>query len=54
MEELVVFQLTYFFCRAKLHHNAALIHIPIGLEGNHEGIVDIIRNKALYFKGDFG
>lgn len=40
--------------RAKLHHNAALVQVPIGLEGHHEGIIDIIQNKALYFTGDSG
>jgi elongation factor G len=40
--------------RAKLHQNAAMIHVPIGLEANHEGVVDIIRNRAVYFSGDFG
>ena len=39
---------------AKLHHNAAAVHIPIGLEGKHEGVVDVITNKAVYFEGDLG
>ena len=42
------------FTRAKLHHNAAAVQLPIGLEGKHEGVVDIISNRALYFEGDFG
>ncbi|XP_076636033.1 mitochondrial translation elongation factor G 1 [Colletes latitarsis] len=40
--------------RGKLHHNAALLQLPIGLEGNHVGIVDLITQKALYFEGDYG
>ncbi|XP_011875499.1 PREDICTED: elongation factor G, mitochondrial [Vollenhovia emeryi] len=40
--------------RSKLHHNAAFIQLPIGLEGNTKGIVDIIAQKALYFEGNFG
>lgn len=40
--------------RAKLNHNAAFVQLPIGLERDHNGIVDIIRRKALYFDGDFG
>ncbi|XP_003389008.1 PREDICTED: elongation factor G, mitochondrial-like isoform X1 [Amphimedon queenslandica] len=40
--------------RSKLHYNAALLHLPIGLESENKGIIDIIDNKALYFKGDFG
>ena len=40
--------------RAKLHHNAAAVHIPLGLEGGHEGVVDIINNKTVTFGGSFG
>ncbi|KAK3764114.1 hypothetical protein RRG08_039286 [Elysia crispata] len=36
--------------RSKLGHNAAFLNIPIGLEGNHQGIVDLIHEKALYFE----
>ena len=39
---------------AKLHHNAAAVHIPIGLEGKHKGVIDIINDKAVYFEGDLG
>lgn len=40
--------------RSKLHLNAALVQVPIGLEARHEGVVDIIHNRALYFSGDHG
>ncbi|EDO46028.1 predicted protein [Nematostella vectensis] len=40
--------------RAKLNHNAALLQLPVGLEGNNTGVVDIIRWKAYYFDGDNG
>lgn len=40
--------------RAKLNHNAAFINLPIGLESNTKGIVDLVTQKALYFEGDFG
>lgn len=40
--------------RSKLKHNAAFIQLPIGLEKNCSGIVDIIKNEALYFDGSFG
>uniref|UniRef100_A0A2C9JI51 Elongation factor G, mitochondrial n=1 Tax=Biomphalaria glabrata TaxID=6526 RepID=A0A2C9JI51_BIOGL len=40
--------------RSKLQHNAAFINIPIGLEGNHKGIVDLIEEKAIYFEEPFG
>ncbi|MCL2007238.1 MAG: elongation factor G [Treponema sp.] len=35
----------------KLGLNAVLIQIPIGLEDRHEGVVDLITMKAVYFDG---
>ncbi|XP_035718819.1 elongation factor G, mitochondrial-like [Vespa mandarinia] len=40
--------------RTKLRHNAAFIQLPIGLESNCKGIIDLISQKALYFDGNFG
>ena len=40
--------------REKLKHNAVMIQIPIGLEGDHEGVVDLIEMKAHYFDGPNG
>lgn len=40
--------------RAKLGHHAAMLQIPIGKEDNFSGIVDICRNRAIYFDGEFG
>ncbi|CAO2612934.1 Elongation factor G, mitochondrial [Lemmus lemmus] len=40
--------------RSKLNHNAAFVQIPIGLEGDFKGIVDLIEERAIYFDGDFG
>ncbi|KAF6033760.1 hypothetical protein EB796_007929 [Bugula neritina] len=40
--------------RTKLGHNAAFLHLPIGLESECEGIVDLIEQKALYFEGAQG
>jgi len=40
--------------RGKLGQNAVLLQIPIGLEEKHEGIVDLITMKAMYFDGSDG
>lgn len=40
--------------RSKLNHNAAFVQLPIGLENNCMGVVDLIEEKAVYFGGDFG
>jgi len=38
----------------KLGHNAVAMQIPIGLEADLSGIVDLVSMKALYFDGDNG
>jgi len=38
----------------KLDHNAILMQIPIGLEENFEGIIDLVTRKARYFGGPKG
>ncbi len=38
----------------KLTPNAVAMQIPIGLEANHKGIVDLLKMKAYYFEGDMG
>ena len=40
--------------REKLHLNAVLVELPIGLEDRLEGVVDLIRMKAIYFDGPNG
>ncbi|XP_012693878.2 elongation factor G, mitochondrial [Clupea harengus] len=40
--------------RTKLNHNAAFVNIPIGLEGNLRGLVDLIEERSIYFEGPFG
>ena len=40
--------------REKLNHNAVAVQIPIGLEADLEGIIDLIAMKAVYFDGEFG
>lgn len=40
--------------REKLNLNAVLMELPIGLEDNFEGVVDLVRMKAIYFDGPNG
>ncbi|MEE2889804.1 MAG: elongation factor G [Planctomycetota bacterium] len=40
--------------REKLRLNAVMFQIPIGLENNHQGVVDLVTMKAIYFDGDYG
>lgn len=40
--------------REKLHLNPVLLQLPIGLEDQFEGIVDLIRMKAYRFEGPSG
>jgi elongation factor G len=40
--------------KAKLDLNIAAVQIPIGVQNNHDGVIDIIERKALYFQGGNG
>lgn len=40
--------------RDKLKHNSVMVQIPIGLEDEHEGHVDLVTMKARYFAGENG
>lgn len=39
---------------SKLGLRAAAIHVPIGLESDLSGIIDVISNEAIYYDGDNG
>jgi len=38
----------------RLGHNAVALQIPIGLEADHIGVVDLVTMKAIYFDGENG
>ncbi len=40
--------------RDKLKHNAVMMQVPVGLEAQFEGIVDLVTMKAIYFDGANG
>jgi elongation factor G len=40
--------------RDKLGHNAVMMQIPIGLEADFGGVIDLISMKAIIFEGDNG
>ena len=35
-------------------HNAVLMQLPIGLEAEFEGVIDLIRMQGIYFEGSNG
>ena len=40
--------------RTKLRHNATAVQMPIGLEDQLEGLVDLVSMRAIYFHGSDG
>jgi len=40
--------------REKLNHNAVMMQVPIGLEADHVGVVDLVEMRAFYFEGANG
>jgi len=40
--------------RSKLGHNAVALQLPIGLEKDHQGVIDLVGMKAIYFDGANG
>ena len=48
------FERSYQTILDRLSKRAVRVQIPIGLEENHEGVVDLLKMKAYYFEGDMG
>ena len=40
--------------REKLGRNAVLMQLPIGLEDQHQGVIDLVAMEAVYFEGGQG
>ncbi|KAL5706099.1 Elongation factor G-1 [Ranunculus cassubicifolius] len=40
--------------RSKLRHHSAAVQVPIGLEEDFEGLIDLVQLKAYYFHGPSG
>ena len=48
------FERSFASISEKLTPNAVAMQIPIGEEQQHEGVIDLLRMKAVKFEGDFG
>lgn len=48
------FEHSYSTILDRLSKKAVRAQIPIGLEENHEGVIDLLEMKAYYFEGDMG
>lgn len=48
------FDRSYQSILERLDKRAARVQMPIGLEDNFEGIIDLIKMKAYYFEGEMG
>jgi len=48
------FEHSYKTILDRLNKNAVRMQLPIGLEEKHEGVVDLMRMKAIYFEGEMG
>lgn len=48
------FEHSYKTILDRLSKKAVRAQLPIGLEENHEGVVDLLTMKAYYFEGDMG
>lgn len=48
------FERSYKSIVDRLNPNAVRVQIPIGLEANFEGVIDLLKMKAYYFEGEMG
>ena len=48
------FEHSYKTILERLSKKAVRAQLPIGLEENHEGVVDLLKMKAYYFEGEMG
>jgi elongation factor G len=48
------FEHSYKTIHERLTKKAIRMQIPIGLEENHEGVIDLMKMKAFYFEGEMG
>ena len=48
------FEHSYKSILDRLSKKAVRAQLPIGLEENHEGVIDLLEMKAYYFEGDMG
>ena len=48
------FERSYKSILDRLSKKAVRIQIPIGEEGQHEGVIDLLKMKAYYFEGNMG
>ena len=48
------FERSYASILERLNKNAVRFQLPIGLEGDHNGVVDLMRMKAYFFEGEKG
>ncbi|MBD3282217.1 MAG: elongation factor G [Candidatus Portnoybacteria bacterium] len=48
------FERSYNSILERLTTSAVKMQIPIGLESDHKGVVDLLEQKAYYFEGDHG
>ena len=48
------FERSYASILDRLNKNAVRIQIPMGLEGDFVGVIDLIKMKAYYFEGNMG